>query len=482
LNRPPTLRAHSVRTLEDRIHVLRELVWDPVGGLRDPEMRQLGLAVTHHCPPRNDMCELKAIFDFIVANVRYTGDITQRDTFQTAKRTLQYGGGDCLPLSTQLWKDDYTLIPLGDLCPGDRVWSDGHWTDVQETWISGEKPILAFELNNGCFLRCSPEHRVFLDDGSEVRAEDVRVGHALATPNQLLDCAGRQSWSGLTDAEFAWLVGVYIADGWWDRSRFAISGRDGKPKEEQKKRVKALADKAGVDTRWHDRYIAVNDAPLADYMGALGHHAPEKRLHTLRFSREQLPELIRGLQADGGRATSGTFVHSTTSSVLALQLRILYRMRGQSVHIRRVDDHGGLGKNPIYRITVRSSPDEYTKKRASVRSGARVKAVTEEASELCGDLTVKSGRVWLPESDTVVHNCDDHSVLAAVLAGENGFDSKFRITSNTGRTWDHIYAMVGVPKHNPRGWITLDTTLGPGKFNKQPPQVKHRDFRVGAPK
>lgn len=152
--------------------MLRELVWDPVGGLRDPTMRQLGLAVTQHCPPRNDMCELKAIFDFIVKNVRYTGDITRKDTFQTALRTLQFGGGDC----------------------------------------------------------------------------------------------------------------------------------------------------------------------------------------------------------------------------------------------------------------------------------------------------------------------DDHSVLAAVLAGENGFDSKFRITSNTGRTWDHIYTMVGVPKHGPRGWVTLDTTLGPGKFNRQPPQAKHRDFMVGAPK
>jgi hypothetical protein len=94
------LLARPVRTLDDRVNVLRGLVWGkgpegPIGTLRDPRMRQIGLMVTQHCPPRNDLCELKAAFDFMVRNVRYTGDITNKDTFQTALRTLQYGGGDC---------------------------------------------------------------------------------------------------------------------------------------------------------------------------------------------------------------------------------------------------------------------------------------------------------------------------------------------------------------------------------------------------
>ena len=91
----PTLRAHNVTTLEDRINVLRGLVWLKEGGLRDPAMRKYGLMITQACPARNDMCELKAIFDFVVQNVRYTGDITGRDTFQSALRTMQFGGGDC---------------------------------------------------------------------------------------------------------------------------------------------------------------------------------------------------------------------------------------------------------------------------------------------------------------------------------------------------------------------------------------------------
>ena len=76
-------------------------------------------------------------------------------------------------------------------------------------------------------------------------------------------------------------------------------------------------------------------------------------------------------------------------------------------------------------------------------------------------------------------DCDDHAVLTAVFAMENGFATKFRITSNTGATWDHIYTVAGVPKHAPKRWIPLDTTLGLGRFNRNPPQRKHKDFLVG---
>ncbi len=92
-------------SLEDRVKILRRLVWlgdaafgrenSPVGGLKDPRMRAIGLEVTSACPARDDMCELNAIYTFTKRNTRYTGDITNKDTFQTAWRTMQMAGGDC---------------------------------------------------------------------------------------------------------------------------------------------------------------------------------------------------------------------------------------------------------------------------------------------------------------------------------------------------------------------------------------------------
>jgi len=73
-------------------------------------------------------------------------------------------------------------------------------------------------------------------------------------------------------------------------------------------------------------------------------------------------------------------------------------------------------------------------------------------------------------------DCDDHAILNASLAVKNGFPAKFRITSNNGDSWDHIYTMVGVPKLSPTKWVALDTTLGTGYFNKQPKRAKQIDF------
>lgn len=100
-----TLRSHQVHTLEDRVKILRRMVWlgdrafgrgrPFTGGLKDPQMRMIGLEVVKGCRARNDLCELQSIFEFVKANIRYTGDIVNKDTFQTAFRTLQLGGGDC---------------------------------------------------------------------------------------------------------------------------------------------------------------------------------------------------------------------------------------------------------------------------------------------------------------------------------------------------------------------------------------------------
>lgn len=90
--------------------------------------------------------------------------------------------GDCLPVSTLVLMDDYTVRAIGSLVPGDRIMGDGKLTTVTKHAFTGEKPILALDLNNGSVLRCSPEHRVFLRDGSEKRAEDVRPGDLLRTP------------------------------------------------------------------------------------------------------------------------------------------------------------------------------------------------------------------------------------------------------------------------------------------------------------
>jgi len=354
--------------------------------------------------------------------------------------------GDCLPVSTLVLMRDYTVKAIGSLVPGEVIMGDGGFTTVVQHAVTGEKPILEFELDNGSVLRCSPEHRVFLHDNTEKRAEAVSVGDHLRTPTSEFPTQEiSREYYGLDPRDLAWLTDVYVADGWNEvprHRRFAISGKDECKKEEQKQKVKAMLEKVGIGTRWNERYIAVNHAPLAELMHEHGSHAPEKHLPSLLWGRNQVESLLEGLAADASTATSGTRTHGTTSEILALQLRILYRMLGQSVHIKRWDEHGGLGTHPMYRITVRMPSDPAWPN--SRRDSARVKAIRECEPELCCDITTDTGRFYLPESDVIVHNCEDLACYRVAELRELPYH--FERTAS----WDSKKTEVADPRYPPQ--------------------------------
>lgn len=47
------------------------------------------------CAAQNDVCEIQAVWNFLVANVRYVLDPDGYDLFCTLRRTLEAGSGDC---------------------------------------------------------------------------------------------------------------------------------------------------------------------------------------------------------------------------------------------------------------------------------------------------------------------------------------------------------------------------------------------------
>lgn len=126
----------QVHSLAGRIEILNQLVRE---GTKDPRMRQLAVSLVNGCPDRSDGCEVATIFWFVKANVRYTGDIQDIDTYQSGARTLQFGGGDCDDHSTllatllsilgfqtgfrvisttgQMWEHIYALVGLPRLRP-----------------------------------------------------------------------------------------------------------------------------------------------------------------------------------------------------------------------------------------------------------------------------------------------------------------------------------------------------------------------------
>lgn len=58
-------------------------------------------------------------------------------------------------------------------------------------------------------------------------------------------------------------------------------------------------------------------------------------------------------------------------------------------------------------------------------------------------------------------DCDASTIALCSVLHDKGFATGARIVSGDGKVWEHIYALVGFPRNNPRFWIPLDLTVGP---------------------
>lgn len=488
---PLNFEERRVKTIEQRVAFVHE---QAVKGTRDPVVYSLAREILSRqdangnwkVREKDNWGEVQALFWEVRKRVRYTWDPTDYDAFQTPRKTLALKAGDCVPATALVLTAGYQLKPIGEVREGDLVMGDGQWTRVTKFWDKGEKKVLSFKLNNGCVLRCTPDHKLFVvrrkhagkggtgsrENVIEVHAKNVRVGDDLLTPESLP--AGREA----LDFEKAWLLGTFIADGWTEDYRCAISGKDGHPKEAQKRRVEAYCKANGIETRWAERYISINDKNLTAWLSAAGRGAFNKHVPSLDLDEVAVAGILKGLEADAGRTKNGTLVYSTISQTLALQLRVMLRMQGKSCHIVKVEKHGGLGENPIYRVTVRGEKNR--------KPHARVEAVEDAGREHVVDIETDTHRFYLPESDVVVHNCDDQVALLAALLRSVGYKVRSRIVQTKGESnWNHIYLATEVPG---KGWVPLDPTVAqpPGWEVPKEFVIQKQDFAMqeagGAPK
>jgi len=107
------LRTYKIRNLNERIEHLRELVQQ---GKRDPVVYEFARrAVNKKCgnswciPEKNNGQELKALFNAVRSNVRYTSDIRGVDSYQKPRHTLALRTADCDDYSTLICAAAATL-------------------------------------------------------------------------------------------------------------------------------------------------------------------------------------------------------------------------------------------------------------------------------------------------------------------------------------------------------------------------------------
>lgn len=424
-------------------------------------------------PEKNYKAEAAALQNWYRANVRYTRDPLYVDTFSSPDITLGTKAGDCLPGDTLLLTQDRGYQPIELVREGDTVMGDGCWTRVTRWWDKGSLPLRVFKLNNGAVLRCTDEHKLFRvpkdnqragrrEQAEEVLAKDVQPGDHLLLAEQHPE--GKRE----LDPELAWLIGAFVADGWLDDGRIHIAGRDRvegreygkKDKGPQKDRIAAFCAARGIVSHRSEKDIRFRDVELLELLSRCGKGAMNKRLPFTDVTKGTARALLDGLMADASTSKYGTIVFSTISPTLALQIRELHRILGIRTNIKRVTRHGGFGSNPIFRISV-IRPVGATGKRGMVH--AIVREVGLEEAQHVYDIETDSHRFYLPETDLVVHNCDDACITLGSMLTLIGHNVRFRvIQTKDARTWSHIYLMVDCAADG-RTWLPLDATM-PHKF------------------
>lgn len=472
--------SHEVQSLDDRIKYIKTMIYK---GREHPIIRKVTVQIlSRKCgngwctPEKNHKAEIKAIFDAVRSKIRYVRDTYNKDLYQHPVRTLEFGGGDCFPHGTLVLTRS-GLEEIQRLEPGDEIHDGEKWVGVVKTWERGPKDIIRFDLNNGCSLRLSGTHkvlRVHNNEVEEVLAEELRVGDDLLQP---------RGFSGASDIELseddAFLVGAYIAEG------CRINHRPGQKHREVslagvangkgiRERAIEILDRRGIAHRDYEREIrfSADDVP---FIYDLGRIASEKHLSTFCYGPKTVAAILRAMEmGDAGVQGTGNTVYSTISRELAIQYRVLQRMMGHSTSLHVVEDHGGFGKHPIYRVTVRREDQR--------RPWAKIKAITveEEQSECC-DIMTETGKVYLPESDVITRQCDDYSIVLASMLQSVGYPVKLRvIRTKDADDWNHIYVLVGLPPRQPTEWISLDGSVEKAAGWEAPKDIiaEIRDFSV----
>lgn len=172
-------------------------------GAKDPEIIVAARKIVMPVPARDDIGELRAIYDAVKTGVnnvrglergiRYTSDARSWDQFTTPQRLLDLCkqgacAEDCLPNETLVQKAVLSAegailssfaVAISSLKVGDVIMGEGRWVEVTHTWDKGVQALLKFDLSNGTALRCTGGHQLFLADGTQLRARDVVVGAEL---------------------------------------------------------------------------------------------------------------------------------------------------------------------------------------------------------------------------------------------------------------------------------------------------------------
>ena len=134
--------------------------------------------------------------------------------------------GECFVAGTRV-STPSGLVAIEELSVGDEVYTQTGLRRVTETYILPEQPLLEVELSSGSRVVCTPG-QMFKTLAADLslqwkRADEIAAGDHIAlrdaAPERLTGASNVMVGEFALDADLAYLLGFFLADGWVDRDR-----------------------------------------------------------------------------------------------------------------------------------------------------------------------------------------------------------------------------------------------------------------------
>lgn len=258
-------------------------------------------------------------------------------------RTLQYRGGRqqederhiCLARDSRVLTKERGYVPIQEVRVGEHSLTHmGRWRRVTAVQRTGVKSVVTVHAQGVPGLTLTPDHKLWARKSDWVRARDgaerVNPGWIeskdslgaylnLKLPEPALVTAG--------DADHWWIVGRWLADGFWD-SRRGVHISSGESK--LKATLEKLGDHAGfrffTGTAWDIR-LSDADGFIRKALAGCGEYAHGKHLPVEAYSlpQEQAKLLVDGYLSGDGHWVQGRkrWMASSVSRDLLLGMALL---------------------------------------------------------------------------------------------------------------------------------------------------------------
>lgn len=477
-------------------------------GQYDYRLRALAEKLVADLWPHDYLSEYAAVLNWARANIRYSRDPRTIEQVKTPAVIVETKTGDCVTTDTEIIVVDsrgfYRIIAVGALRDSYSQYRALSYNFERGSWEF--KPILAWadkgkqevykiRLTTGYYARVTSGHELLLWSNEDDRWEKRRLSDACQSvvredgrryfKRGMTVLAARQIpslniESGVS-ADQLWIGGAYTAEGWHEGSHTGIA-RSGEDRIDVGVRLERL----GVTSRYQEPrpgtggYFDLHAHDVTRWLHAFGSRAIEKHFiwDLMSCSKEDIETLVGGYswgdswhnhnKVESHRCH--VFMHSTISNELARQLKLAHMILGRPLSANLVQNHGGLGRNPIWRMWE-STGARYQEKLPGLTNVGVRGAWYDGMDDVC-DIEVADNHNFVLANGMLAHNCDDLSVLVGTLVGLLG--GKVRLvaggfTAGEKAPLSHVWLEAWEPTSG--AWVVLDPVPG-RKVNQMLGRVK----------